>query len=122
GDADRVGSGSADRLRVPERVGGRRRGEPAPRGTMTIAVPTRPHALDPLSASSPVDRLVSRQLFEPLVERLTGPYGDVRHLAGLARSVRPAAGRTLWRIRLRSRVRFQDGSPLDASAVAANAE
>ncbi len=97
-------------------------GEPAPRGTMTIAVPTRPHALDPLSASSPVDRLVSRQLFEPLVERLTGPYGDVRHLAGLALSVRPAAGRTLWRIRLRSRVRFQDGSPLDASAVAANAE
>jgi peptide/nickel transport system substrate-binding protein len=96
-------------------------GEPAPRGTMAIAVPAGPHELDPLSASSPVDRLVSRQLFEPLVERLTGPYGDVRHLAGLALGVRPAADRTLWRIRLRSRVRFEDGSPLDASAVAANA-
>jgi peptide/nickel transport system substrate-binding protein len=97
-------------------------GEPSPRGTMTIAVPDRPHDLDPMSATSPVDRLVSRQLFEPLVERLTGPYDDVRHLPGLAVAVRPAAGRTLWRIRLRSRVRFQDGSPLDASAVVANAE
>jgi ABC-type transport system substrate-binding protein len=45
----------------------------------------------------------------------------VRHVVGLALSVRPAAGGTVWRIRLRSRPRFQDGSPIDASAVAANA-
>ncbi len=97
-------------------------GEPTPRGTIAIAVPSRPRDLDPLTATAPVDRLVSRQLFEPLVERLTGPYGDVRHLPGLALSVRPAAGGTLWRIHLRSGVRFQDRSALDASAVAANAE
>jgi ABC-type transport system substrate-binding protein len=97
-------------------------GEPAPRGTMTIAVPARPRDLDPLSAASPVDRLVSRQLFEPLVQRLSGPYDDVRHLDGIALSVRPGAGGTVWRVRLRSRVRFQDGSALDASAVAVNAE
>jgi ABC-type transport system substrate-binding protein len=96
--------------------------EPGPRGTMTIAVPSRPHDLDPLTASLPVDRLVSRQLFEPLVERLSGPFGDVRHRAGLALSVRPAAGERLWRIRLRASARFQDGAPIDASAVALNAE
>lgn len=95
--------------------------EPPARGAMTIAVPSRPGELDPLTAASPVDRFVSRQLFEPLVERLSGPYGDVRHVTGLALSVRPAAGGTVWRIRLRSRPRFQDGSPIDASAVAANA-
>src|SRR6266536_5661766 len=95
--------------------------EPPARGAMTIAVPSRPRDLDPLTASAPVDRFVSRQLFEPLVERLSGPYGDVRHVTGLALSVRPAAGGTVWRIRLRSRPRFQDGSPIDASAVAANA-
>jgi ABC-type transport system substrate-binding protein len=97
-------------------------GEPPARGSMTIAVPARPHDLDPLTASSSVDRLVSRQLFEPPVERLSGPYGDVRHRPGLALSVRPAAGGTLWRLRLRPSARFQDGSPIDASAVAANAQ
>ena len=95
---------------------------PQPRGSMTIAVPSPPRELDPLLATAPVDRLVTRQLYEPLVERLNGPYDDVRRLPGLGVSVRPAEGGTLWRIRLRSGVSFQDGSPLDASAVVANAE
>src|SRR5436190_557050 len=97
-------------------------GEPQPRGAMTIAIPAPPRELDPLLATAPVDRLVTRQLFEPLMEQLTGPYDDVRRLPGLGVSVRPAEAKTLWRIRLRSGVRFQDGSPLDASAVVANAE
>jgi ABC-type transport system substrate-binding protein len=97
-------------------------GEPQPRGAMTVAIPSPPGELDPLIATAPVDRLVARQLYEPLVERLSGPYDDVRRLPGLGISVSPAEGGTLWRIRLRSGVRFQDGSRLDASAVVANAE
>jgi peptide/nickel transport system substrate-binding protein len=93
-----------------------------PRGAMTIAVPAGPHRLDPLFATGAVDRLVDRQLFEPLVERLSGPYDDVRRLPGLALSARPAERGLLWRIRLRSNVRFQDGSLLDSSAVVANAD
>jgi peptide/nickel transport system substrate-binding protein len=95
--------------------------EPAPRGAITIAVPAPPRELDPLLASAPVDRLVTRQLYEPLVERLSGPYDDVRELPGLGLSVQPAEGGRLWRIRLRAGIRFQDGSPFQASAVVANA-
>jgi peptide/nickel transport system substrate-binding protein len=96
--------------------------EPQPRGAITIAVPAPPHELDPLLARTPVDRLVTGQLYEPLVERLSGPYDDVRQLPGLAVSVQPAEGGRVWRIRLRSGIRFQDGSPFEASAVVANAE
>ncbi len=78
--------------------------------------------IDPLLAKSPVDRLVAGQIFEPLTRRLEGPYDDVRRIPGLALSARPAEGRRLWRVRLRPDVRFQDGGPLDAGAVVANAE
>jgi peptide/nickel transport system substrate-binding protein len=97
-------------------------GEPPPRGAMTVAVPASPHQLDPLLARSPVDRLVSAQIYEPLVQTLSGPYDDVRRLHGLALAIRPAEGGTLWRIRLRPGVRFEDGSPLDASAVVDNVD
>jgi len=59
---------------------------------------------------------------EPLIERLAGPYGDVRRLSGLARSARPLAGATVWRLLLRAGVRFQDGTLFNASAVLANAQ
>lgn len=89
---------------------------------MTIAVPSRPRRIDPLLAATPVDRLVAGQIYEPLTSSLSGPYDDVRRVPGLALSVRPAEGRRLWRVRLRPDVRFQDGRPLDAAAVVANAE
>lgn len=94
---------------------------PPPRGTMTIAIPRPPHELDPLLATRPIDQLVTQQLYQPLVQRMTGPYDDVRHLPGLAVSVRPEDRKKLWRIRLRPGVRFQDGLPFDSSAVVANA-
>jgi peptide/nickel transport system substrate-binding protein len=97
-------------------------GEPQPHGTMAIAVPSRPQRVDPLLATTPVDRLVAAQLFEPLTRGVVGPYDDVRRIPGLALSARPAERGRLWRIQLRPDVRFQDGSPLDASAVVANAE
>ena len=95
---------------------------PEPHGALAVAVPTALGHLDPLLATSPVDRLVAAQLFEPLVQHLSGPYDDVRRLPGLARSVQPAENGRLWRIQLRPDVRFQSGAPLDASAVVANVE
>jgi peptide/nickel transport system substrate-binding protein len=95
---------------------------PAPSGSLTIALPGRPGPLDPLAATTPDDQLLVRQINEPLVERLSGPYDDVRRVAGPALSVRPSEHATLWRIRLRPGIRFQDGARLDAEAVLSNAQ
>jgi peptide/nickel transport system substrate-binding protein len=46
----------------------------------------------------------------------------VRHSPGLALTVTPSADRTVWRARLRPGVRFQDGTPLNASAVLTNVD
>jgi ABC-type transport system substrate-binding protein len=67
-------------------------------------------------------QIVCRQIYEPLVAQLAGPFEDARRVPGLALSIRPSGDRTIWRLRLRPGVRFQDGTPLNASAVLANAE
>ena len=64
--------------------------------------------------------MVARQLYEPLWERLSGPYGEMRSLAGLVSSGEPAAHGTIWRLHLRHNVSFQDGARYNASAVLAN--
>jgi ABC-type transport system substrate-binding protein len=102
-------------------AGGGVTAQPAPGGTLGIAIPARPAVLDPLFATTRSDQLVSRQLFEPLTESLTGPYGDVRRLPGLAVASRPSPDQTIWHLRLRHGVRFQDGTLLNATAVLANA-
>jgi peptide/nickel transport system substrate-binding protein len=86
------------------------------------ALAERPRTIDPLYASSDADRLAARQIYEPLVEELGAPYGDARRFGGPALSVDPSAGEAVWRVRLRPGIRFQDGTPLDAAAVIANAE
>jgi peptide/nickel transport system substrate-binding protein len=91
-------------------------------GTLAYALSEEPRELDPLFASSRADRLVTRQIHEPLVTELTGPFGDVRRLRGLAHSWRASADGEIWSFELRRRVRFQDGSPFDASAVLANVD
>jgi len=73
-----------------------------------------------LYARTPADRLAARQLHEPLVEQLAGPFDFPRRLPGLALSVAPSADATVWRARLRQGVRFQDGTPFNAEAVLAN--
>jgi ABC-type transport system substrate-binding protein len=80
----------------------------------------RPTTLDPLYARTAADRLAARQLHEPLVETLNAPFGAPRSSTGLARSVQPSGDATVWRVRLRSGVRFADGATFDASAVLAN--
>lgn len=97
-------------------------GQPTSGGTLAIALPEGPRELDPLLASTRADLLLVRQIHEPLIESLAGPYGDVRRLPGLALSAHPSADRTIWRLRLRQGVRFQDGTRFNASAVLENAQ
>lgn len=89
-------------------------------GLLAWGFADRPAELDPLLAETRSEQIVSRQIHEPLVSTLEAPFGDVRRVPGLALSSSPSAGATVWSFRLRGGVRFQDGTPLNAGAVAAN--
>jgi peptide/nickel transport system substrate-binding protein len=89
-------------------------------GALSVALPVLPASLDPLAAVRFDDQLVTRQVHEPLVATLSGPYDDRSRQPGLALALRPSGDRTLWRVQLRSGVRFHDGTPLNAQAVLAN--
>lgn len=91
-------------------------------GTLVWAVADRVRTIDPLLARTRAERIVSRQIHEPLAESLSGPFGDVRRRPGLARWIRPSEGKTVWSMKLRSGVRFQDGTAFNGEAVAANAQ
>ncbi len=95
---------------------------PTPTGTLAIAIEAAPGTFDPLLASTAADRLVAGQIYEPLTRGLSGPYGETRHQPGLALSAESGGHDTIWRVRLRTGVRFQDGARLNASAVLKNAE
>ena len=97
-------------------------GQPRAGGTLTVAVPRAPASLDPLLARGGTDLLLVSQIDEPLVDKLAGPYGDVRRVPGLAISADPIAHKRIWRLRLRQGVRFQDGARFNASAVLDNAQ
>ena len=96
-------------------------GEAGQGGTLVWALATAATESDPLYADSAAEQLVTRQVHEPLVATMAGPFGDVRRAPGLARRVRSSQGDTLWTLRLREGVRFQDGEPLNSAAVLANA-
>jgi peptide/nickel transport system substrate-binding protein len=89
-------------------------------GTLAYALPALPSTLDPLAARSRAEQTVTRQLYEPLIERLTGPYAQAAPQAGLALQARPSGDRTTWTVTLRPGVHFQDGTPFNAGAVLAN--
>lgn len=91
-------------------------------GALEWALSERPVALDPLLAETGSERLVSRQIHEPLVERLRRPFGEPGTVPGLASAIRPSRDFRVWELRLRPGVRFQDGTPLNAQAVLANVE
>ncbi len=90
--------------------------------TLTWAVAERPRTVDPLYATTAGEQLAARQLHEPLIEELDAPFDVSRRSPGLALSMTPSADRTVWRARLRAGVRFQDGTPFNATAVLANVE
>ena len=97
-------------------------GVPGEGGTLVWALDRDPGELDPLLTRSSAGQIVCRQIYEPLVEQVAGPFDDASRTPGLALSARPSRDRTIWRLRLRPGVRFQDGTPFNASAVLANAE
>ena len=105
-----------------EPVAGGSSPQPGAGGTLKWALPERPVTLDPLYARTHSERLVARQIFEPPVSRLAGPFDDPRRVPGVVRVVRQTKDPTVWRIVLRRGVRFGDGSPVNAAAVLANAE
>ena len=89
-------------------------------GTLAYALPSLPSTLDPLAAQTRAEQIVTRQLYEPLIERLSGPYAQAAPQAGLALEAHPSRDRTTWTVTLRPGVRFQDGTPFNAAAVLAN--
>ena len=89
-------------------------------GSLAYAVPELPATLDPLTASGRSAQLVTRQMHEPLIASLSRPYDHGGEEPGLALSAKPSPDRTVWRLPLRSGVRFQDGTPFNAQAVLAN--
>ena len=90
-------------------------------GELRYAMPEIPADLDPLEARSPEAQLIALQEHEPLVARLSGPYGGRARVPGLAFSIRPSNDRTVWTVHLREQIRFHDGTPFNARAVLANA-
>jgi peptide/nickel transport system substrate-binding protein len=111
GCGDGGGTGTQSSSRLPAAGGG---------GTLTYALPSLPTTLDPLASQGRAGRTVTRQIYEPLIERLAGPYGQGASQPGLALSAHPSGDRTTWTVTLRSGVRFQDGTPFNAAAVLAN--
>jgi ABC-type transport system substrate-binding protein len=89
-------------------------------GALGFALARDPRKLDPLVAP-PEGQVVARQIYEPLVDRLSPPLGQGLSRRGLAVSWHSSRDRQIWRIRIRRGVRFQDGRRFDAGAVAANA-
>lgn len=75
---------------------------------------------DPLFATTRAERLVARQVYEPLVSLQSGPFGQTRRLPGVVRSLRSQRQATMWIARLRPGIEFGDGERLDADAVKAN--
>jgi peptide/nickel transport system substrate-binding protein len=111
-----AGCGDSD----PTSAGG---GESELAGEMlSYAIEGKPRESDPLLASSRPDQVIDRQVHEPLVDELAAPFGDERRERGLAVSWRASRDREIWSLHLRERVRFQDGTPFNSSAVLANVE
>ena len=89
---------------------------PGERGSLVWALEERPLSLDPLFAESAAEQLVTRQIHEPLIAELGGPFEGRRRVAGLALAARPSNSGTVWRLRLRRGVQFGDGEPFNASS------
>lgn len=89
-------------------------------GALAYALPGLPETLDPLAAEGRSAQIVTRQVHEPLIAKLIGPYRETERHPGLALSAVPSHGRTVWTLTLRPQVRFQDGTRFNAAAVVAN--
>jgi peptide/nickel transport system substrate-binding protein len=114
-----AGCGGEDSEGTPALSAGEPLGEG---GSLAWAVADQVEGVDPLAARTRAAQLVTRQIHEPLIASLAGPFGGTRRVPGLARVARSSGDDTIWTLTLRSGVRFQDGEAFNADAVVANAE
>lgn len=86
----------------------------APAGrTLTIAAQTTPSAIDPHYHNTTQNNALLRQIYEPLFELSPRREFEPR----LARSLRALDDHT-WELKLRTGVRFHDGTPFEAEDIA----
>ncbi|CAB3682141.1 HTH-type transcriptional regulator SgrR [Achromobacter animicus] len=83
---------------------------------ITLALGTEPSTLDPQTAQDGSERAVSRNIFETLLTRT--PAGEL--VPQLATALPRQIDATAWEVTLRPDLKFSDGKPLDAAAVAAS--
>lgn len=112
------GCGSESPVGAPEAPPERPQASPS----AAIAVSEEVATVDPLFARTRSERLVSRQIHEPLSSVVRPPFEAGGRRRGPARPLSRSAASTLWEFELRPGVRFQDGTELDADAVLANVE
>ncbi|WP_018254724.1 ABC transporter substrate-binding protein [Salinispora mooreana] len=85
--------------------------------TLVFGVASDPKVLDPSFASDGESLRVARQVFETLVRP---EEGGTKVSPGLAESWTPDEAGTTWTFKLRSGVKFHDGTDFDAEAVCVN--
>ncbi|WP_433530346.1 ABC transporter substrate-binding protein [Micromonospora sp. CA-263727] len=85
--------------------------------TLVFGVAGDPKVLDPSFASDGESLRVARQVFETLVRP---EEGGTKVSPGLAESWEPDAAGTTWTFKLRSGVKFHDGTDFNAEAVCVN--
>jgi peptide/nickel transport system substrate-binding protein len=90
-----------------------------PGGSLRIALSAEPATLDPWNATDPSSLLVTRQIFETLVDHAPGGLSIVPKLA---ESWQVTGEGRVWTFTLRRGVKFHDGTDLDAAAVVLNLE
>lgn len=92
-------------------------GGSAVKDTLVFGVAGDPKVLDPSFASDGESLRVARQVFETLVRP---EEGGTKPAPGLAESWTPDAAGTTWTFKLRSGVKFHDGTDFNAEAVCVN--
>lgn len=96
------------------------RGElPPPSQSAHIAVGAPLEHLDPLYTETRAERMLSRQIYDPVVARIDPPLGMTGTRRGPTRPIEETAHGD-WIFQIRPYARFQDGADLDADAVVAN--
>ncbi|WP_326536549.1 ABC transporter substrate-binding protein [Pseudorhodoferax sp.] len=92
--------------------------EPKRGGTLSIGLAQDPAIVDPIRTGTFTERQLSTPVYEALFD--IDPKGNA--VPFLAESFTVSDDLKTWRIKLRPGVKFHDGTPLDAAAVAANFE
>lgn len=94
-------------------------GQPVPGGSIAIAMIGEPRNLDPMSLGNagPITAVLGNALYGTLLTDVPGT-SEIR--PGLAESLTSDDGGSTYTLTLRPGLTFNDGTPLDAAAVAAN--